>query len=117
MKFANFRANGLRNRCEPCGCRSRSHFFLLMDGSAYNVDTGGTIWFQGFDSFSWKPIYRCRNYIPWSSGIGRLDHKMRDANGSMNANSMRVSLEIPCGKPWSGSFAGFQTDTNSCALF
>jgi len=114
LRFANFRARGKRNRCEPCTCRSRSHFFFLDDNSAYNVDTNGTIWYQAADVLIWKPLYRCRNYIPWSTGISRLDHKLRDAAGYNNSVTARESLKIPCGRPTSGSFIGFQTDNNSC---
>ena len=115
MKFANFRSRGLRNRCEPCTCRTRSHFFFMDDNSAYNVDTGGTIWYQEADSYQWKQLYKCRNYIPWSGGVGRLDHVLRAANGSTVYPNF--SMRVPCGRPMSGSFIGFQTDFNSCVVF
>ena len=115
MKFANFRARGLRNRCEPCGCRPRSHFFMLDDGSVYNVDTAGTIWYQAVDSLQWSPLYRCRNYIPWSGAVSRLDHVLRNEQGF--SDNAQFSLRVPCGRPMSGGFIGFQTDTNSCVLF
>ena len=117
-RFANFRS-GLgkrRNRCEPCGCRTRSHFFFLDDYAVYTVDTGGVIWYQAPHSFEWKRLYRCRNYIPWSNGVSRLDHVLRDASGRTGGQA-RYSLRIPCGRPESGSFIGFQTDTNSCVIF
>ena len=117
LRFANFRAGGRRNRCEPCTCRNRSHFFFLENGDAYNVDTGGTIWYQAAGSFEWKPRYRCRNYIPWSTGIGRLDHVMRDEQGFPGSESIRISRRIPCGRPDSGGFIGFQTDAGSCVVF
>ena len=115
MKFANFRGRGLRNRCEPCTCRTRSHFFHLDDGSVYNIDTAGTIWYQAANSYKWKKIYKCRNYIPWSGGVGRLDHVMRDERGF--PGNARYSMRVPNGRPMSGSFIGFQTDFNSCVVF
>jgi len=115
MKFANLRVPGERNRCAPCTCRTRSHFFFLDDGSAYNVDTGGTIWFQS--GFNWTPVYKCRNYIPWSNGVSRLDHVMRDEQGFPGGGMMRSSRRVPVGKPHSGRFIGFQTDVGSCVVF
>ena len=117
LRFANFRVPGKRNRCEPCTCRTRSDFYFLDDGSAYNVDSSGTIWYQAAYSFTWEQLYRCRNYIPWSNGVSRLDHVMRDEQGFPGRWSVLSSRRIPCGRPDSGSFIGFQTDVGSCVVF
>jgi hypothetical protein len=114
MKYANFR-NTLKNRCEPCQCRTRSHFFFCDNEDTYNVDTRGNIWYQAAGSFEWSKIYQCRNYIPWQSYVSRLDHVMRNEIGG--TADYRFSSRIPCGRPMSGDFIGFQTDINACVLF
>jgi len=89
---------------------------MLDDGSVYNVDTAGVIWYQAASSFVWRELYRCRNYIPWSGGVGRLDHVMRDERG-FPGDGGRLSSRVPAGRPMSGSFIGFQTDVTSCVVF
>jgi hypothetical protein len=121
MRRAHFRRAEQKRRGSNCQCRVRSNFFFLDDGSAYNLDTAGTVWYQAANSLKWVAIHRCKDYIAWANGIGRLDHVIRVENGfaallSSNWHWKR-STKVPVGRPTSGGFVGFQTGKNSCIVF